>query len=191
MKKIPSIFIRDQQTKLLTDEVNPECLWVFAGEGVATIKYDGSAVMVKGGKYFKRYDAKHGKTPPPDFIPAQDPDPVTGHWPGWLPVDAQNPNDKWHMEGLCNVPVEELMRDATYELVGPKVQANPYHLTRHELWRHGQEEVTFTRAGYAEMKIWFLDNAPIEGIVFHHPDGRMAKIKSRDFGIEWRAKEGK
>lgn len=23
----------------------------------------------------------------------------------------------------------------------------------------------------------------IEGIVFHHPDGRMAKIKLRDFGI--------
>ena len=25
----------------------------------------------------------------------------------------------------------------------------------------------------------------IEGIVWHHPDGRMAKIKRRDFGLSW------
>ena len=25
----------------------------------------------------------------------------------------------------------------------------------------------------------------IEGIVWHHPDGRMVKIKARDFGLPW------
>ena len=26
---------------------------------------------------------------------------------------------------------------------------------------------------------------PVEGLVFHHPDGRMAKIKRRDYGLSW------
>jgi len=30
----------------------------------------------------------------------------------------------------------------------------------------------------------FLEHAGWEGIVFHHPDGRMAKIKGRDFGLK-------
>lgn len=32
------------------------------------------------------------------------------------------------------------------------------------------------------LRAW-LDGKDIEGIVFHHPDGRMAKIKLRDFGL--------
>jgi hypothetical protein len=30
----------------------------------------------------------------------------------------------------------------------------------------------------------FLGSAGIEGIVWHHPDGKMVKIKTRDFGIK-------
>lgn len=49
--------------------------------------------MIRGGRLFKRYDAKHGKIPPPDFEPAQPPDDVTGHWPGWVPV-GEGPADQ-------------------------------------------------------------------------------------------------
>jgi hypothetical protein len=35
---------------------------------------------------------------------------------------------------------------------------------------------------FNELREW-LSGMDIEGIVFHHPDGRMAKIKKRDFGI--------
>lgn len=31
----------------------------------------------------------------------------------------------------------------------------------------------------------FLAENVIEGLVWHHPDGRMAKIKRRDFGLKW------
>ena len=31
----------------------------------------------------------------------------------------------------------------------------------------------------------YLKRTPIEGIVYHGPDGRMAKIKRRDFAIGW------
>ena len=29
-----------------------------------------------------------------------------------------------------------------------------------------------------------LENTDIEGIVWHHPDGRMVKIKKKDFGFK-------
>jgi len=33
----------------------------------------------------------------------------------------------------------------------------------------------------------FLETMDIEGLVFHHPDGRMAKIKKRDYGQQRKA----
>jgi len=33
------------------------------------------------------------------------------------------------------------------------------------------------------LREWFKGR-DIEGLVFHHPDGRMAKIKKRDFGLK-------
>lgn len=36
---------------------------------------------------------------------------------------------------------------------------------------------------YQALVAWLKDK-DIEGLVFHHPDGRMAKIKKRDFGLD-------
>jgi len=58
MKKIPSLFVRDYEMDkpfdgipvkgcfLATYEVTPGCEWVLNGEGVATRKWDGTAIMV-------------------------------------------------------------------------------------------------------------------------------------------------
>lgn len=35
---------------------------------------------------------------------------------------------------------------------------------------------------FAGIRQWLTDKG-IEGLVFHHPDGRMAKIKKRAFGL--------
>ena len=87
MRKIISLFQRDYDgDRLVRDEVVPGAEWVIAGEGTATRKFDGTCCLVRDGRLFKRYDAKQGKTPPAGFEPAQDPDEVTGHWPGWMPV---------------------------------------------------------------------------------------------------------
>ena len=87
MKKIISLFQRNYETdRLVRDEVVPGAEWVLAGDGVATRKWDGTCCMVRDGRLFKRYDVKKGRTPPPDFEPAQDADATTGHWPGWVPV---------------------------------------------------------------------------------------------------------
>src|SRR5579864_3700139 len=98
MKKIPSLFLRDFEgdPSRVTRNLNPECAWVTAGEGVATRKWDGAAVMVENGVLWCRYDAKKGKTPPENFRPTQEkPDPETGHWPGWVPA-GNDPQYKWH-----------------------------------------------------------------------------------------------
>ena len=134
MQKIISLYKRDYEgTRLVYDEVVPGAEWVLAGEGVATQKIDGTACLVKGGRLYKRYDAKRGKTPPADFEPAQDPDPITGHWPGWLPVSDES-SDRWHREAWDFMgPVA----NGSYELVGPKVQGNPEGVERHMLVLHG------------------------------------------------------
>ena len=186
MKKIPSLFVRDftSEPKLVTRTVTPGCEWVTNGEGITTEKLDGTACMVRDGVLWKRYDAKHGKSPPPGFEPAQEPDTKTGHWPGWVKVGAE-PDSRWHVEAFA----QDLLHppsDGTYELIGPRINGNPYGAEQHTLVRHGA--LNYGSApdlrNYDEIRAW-LAVQPTEGLVWHHPDGRMAKIKRSDFGFAW------
>lgn len=186
VKKIPTLFIRDEATHLVTPVVNEGCEWVLAGEGVATSKIDGTCCLIRDGKLYKRYDAKHGKTPPDDFEPAQpEPDPITGHWPGWVPV-GDGPNDQWHREAWENQPKDVL--NWTHELVGPRIQGNPYGLGSHRLYEHGVPLESQPPRDFEGLRA-FLSVFRIEGIVFwrdiNDPDCDKAKIKRRDFGLDW------
>ena len=181
MKKIISLFARNYDgDRLVRDEVVPGAEWVIAGEGVATRKFDGTCCMVRDGKLFKRYDAKKGKAPPPNFEPAQDYDEITGHMPGWIPV-GDGPEDRWHREGYDSRG--SALLDGTYELIGPKVQGNPEGWAYHDLVRHGAEGLESVPRTYDALRE-YLRTHNIEGIVWHHPDGRMVKIKAKDFGIK-------
>lgn len=192
MKKIISLFQRNYDgDRLVRNEVTPGAEWVINGEGVATRKFDGTCCLIKDGKLFKRYDVKKGKTAPPDFIPAQDPDEVTGHWPGWRPV-GDGPEDRWHREAfelgfalVCYEFEKEILplQDGTYELVGPNVQGNPERASHHFLIRHGAAVLHTAPREFTSLKAWLIDSN-IEGIVWHHPDGRMVKIKKKDFGFK-------
>ena len=178
MKKIPSLFQRNYDTdKLVRNEVVPGSEWVLNGEGVATAKWDGTSCLIQDGILYKRYDAKNGKTPPPDFIPAQEADPVTGHWPGWVPAHPMQ--DKYHFEAFMAQHYE----DGTYELCGPKINGNPERLDKHQLLAHGKYIMVDFPRTYDQIKD-ALENTDIEGIVWHHPDGRMVKIKKKDFGFK-------
>lgn len=182
MQKIMSLFQRNYDgDRLVRDEIAPGAEWVPAGEGVATVKFDGTCCMVRDGKLFKRYDAKKGKTPPEGFIPAQEPDEKTGHWPGWLPV-GDGPEDQYHREALETME-GTVLEDGTYELVGPKIQGNPEQFSFHRLVKHGTATFEDEPRDFEGIKA-FLEANGIEGIVWHHPDGRMVKIKGRDFGIK-------
>ena len=180
MKKIISLFQRNYETdRLVRDEVVPGAEWVLAGEGRATRKWDGTCCMVRGGKLYKRYELKKGKTAPEGFEAAQDADKITDDVPGWVPV-GDEPNDVWYREAIEQNGMPE---DGTYELVGPKVQGNPEKLIHHHLYRHGDLTIDDAPRSFAELKSWLAEK-DIEGIVWHHPDGRMVKIKKKDFGMK-------
>lgn len=182
MQKIISLFQRNYDgDRLVRNEVTPGAEWVINGEGIATRKWDGTCCMIKDGVLYKRYDAKKGKTPPAGFIPAQEPDEITGHWPGWLIVDKYNKEDKWHHEGFMNT---KTLTEGTYELVGPKVNGNKENFAIHYLIPHGKDIIETPPRTFDELKRWF-DMVNMEGIVWHHPDGRMVKIKKKDFGLRW------
>ena len=183
MKKIPSLFKRNYKTHKIYDEITEGCEWVIEGEGTPTRKFDGTACMVENGKLYKRYDCKKGRMLPTNgFACEQVPDPVTGHWPWWIPVTK---DDKYHKEAFMRMPT--LMPNGTYELCGPKINGNPEGLTYHILIAHGCEVLQACPRTFDTI-LYFLVHNTIEGIVWHHPDGRMCKIKLRDFGIKRRGR---
>lgn len=187
MKKIPTIFERDWDgdRSRVIDKPNPAAAWVFAGEGVATRKLDGTSCLVEGGKLFKRREIKKGQTPPPEFVLA-DHDEETGKTVGWMPV-TDSAEDAHHRKGFWSAEQwygEGKVPDGTYELVGPGVQGNPERFEITVLQKHSDvieyEDAPRTFEGLRE----WLAGKDIEGLVWHHPDGRMAKIKLRDFGLK-------
>lgn len=214
MRKIPSLFKRDYEgSRQVYDEVVEGSEWVLSGEGVSTIKWDGTCCMMLQGPMLKRYDRKltksaarqkkkdpsfiikpeHFKPAPDLWVRAEDaPNMHTGHWPGWVPVDRTKPENKYHLEAFNNlIEDDEKYPVGSYELVGPKIQGNPYGIERHELWQHGIEfgdsRCPITEQpprNFDGLKEWFGRNV-CEGIVWHHPDGRMVKIKRKDFGLPW------
>ena len=190
MQKIISLFKRDYEAvgaRLVYNEVVEGAEWVQAGEGVATRKLDGACCMIRGDALFKRHDFKKwkgNKVKPDGWEPAQpEPDQITGHWPGWLRI-GDGPEDKWHREAFIPLQRSLEMKDGTYELVGPKVQGNPEGMMTHTLIAHGNTGVIEDAPrSFGELREWFKVQ-DIEGIVWHHPDGRMVKIKKKDFGLQ-------
>lgn len=179
MKKIPTIFERDWEgdRSRVLDKPHPDCGWVFAGEGSATRKMDGTCCLIRGGKLYKRRELRDGDDVPADFEEA-DHDAGTGKTVGWVLV-GDGPEDRWHKAAFAEEPN---WPDGTYELVGPKVQGNPERWPGHQLIRHGSIHEDDVPRTFAQLQLW-LTGQDLEGIVFHHPDGRMAKIKLRDFGL--------
>lgn len=183
MKKMSTLFKKDPNDlgRVLDDEYNEENLWVF-DEGVkATRKFDGTACAIIDGELYKRYDAKKGKKAPEGAIPCQEADEITGHHPHWVKCVRGNKSEKYHWEAFDRR--KDNSKDGTFELIGPKVQGNPEGASTHLLVRHGMIDVYDIEEVLKNPKE-FMKYLDIEGIVFHHPDGRMCKIRKKDFGMK-------
>lgn len=183
MKKIPSIFERDWNGNkdLVLPIPNPHAQWVFDGEGVAYRKIDGTCCLIQNGLLYKRREIKKGKATPIDFIPCEE-DPITNKTMGWVPV-GDGPEDKWHREAFNRLHDKS---DGTYELLGPSIQGNPEDINFHLLTNHEDSSLKLfppPPRDFDGLKSW-LNGRNVEGIVWHHDDGRMAKIKTRDFGLK-------
>lgn len=186
MKKIPTLFKRDfTNNGVIIPEYNDDTEWVQAGEGVATRKYDGTSVLIRDHKMYKRYELRPGKEAPYGFEQV-DHDETTGKSVGWVEV-GNGSEDKWFIEAIKHHganPDNVTLTDGTYELLGPKVQGNPEHAEEHYLQPHWlAESYSDAPTGFEELKAWLTDK-DIEGLVWHHPDGRMVKIKKKDYRLK-------
>lgn len=189
MKKIPTLFERiyNESGKMVGIKPVPKegLEWVLNGEGEATLKVDGSCCAVIHGEYYKRYDARAGKTPPVGAIPCQEaPDPITGHFPHWVKLSESNPGDKWFLKAFTN----KQLADGTYEAVGPHFQGNPYNLNKDTVYAHGSEKIPLFPRDFEGMK-QYLKIHRIEGVVFWKDGEPKCKIKRSDFGFSWNKKE--
>lgn len=148
------------------------------------MKWDGSCCAVIGGKFYRRYDAKHGKPVPEGAIKCQEEAaPVTGHLPCWVKCRRDNPNDRWYWVAYDDT---ETHPDGTYEAIGPHFRANPYGLDTDILKPHGKDVIEVERSfrGLRE----YLETHNIEGIVFWKNGEPKCKIKRKDFGFPWNVK---
>ena len=176
MVKIPTMFVRDESKPghPVTDVIKPECQWVLDGEGIATVKLDGTNLRIRGGILSKRQKPRNG-----DYDEAS-----------YVECARENPADRWAFEAFDALVDKQ---DGIYELIGPKVQGNPHKNAAHALVRvvpphvlHVNEFNMGVERSFEGFRTLFaLPEFKWEGLVFHHPDGRMAKIKKRDFGLKW------
>ena len=173
------MFLRNPENrKELLNDPHPDCQWVFDGEGIATRKYDGTCVKIDPYGYWKRREVKKGKPDPDGFVLVQQ-DEITGKRVGWVKVDQDDPSDKFHMEAY-----KKGLEFGTYELCGPKVQGNQEKFSSHVLVNHKYAEILNEVPRTFKGLEGYLIGKDMEGIVFHHEDGRMCKIKKRDFGLK-------
>ena len=203
MRKIPTLFVRDKEDpSRVTEEVTPGCEWVLKGEGVPTRKYDGTCCMVRDTKLYKRREVKKPKSEheAQSFenkliaMEFEQVDDLPNKVIGWVPV-GDGPEDKWHREAIGRFLGRGQSADGTYELVGPRVQGGAESsFVMHDLVKHGavlygtEDLTTMNLTTFSEIR-HSLKSMDAEGIVWHHADGRMAKIKRRDFGFPWPIKE--
>lgn len=192
MKKIPTLFQREylnHEVVKVLDIVTKGCEWVLAGEGTATLKYDGSCCCIINSELYKRYDAKNGKPVPEKAIPCQDkPDAITGHFPCWIKCSPENKSDIWFIRAFENSKTIYDVVDGTYEAIGIHFQGNPYHLGDDVLIKHGNDIIELPDRSYNAIKE-YLQNHLIEGIVFWKDGEPRCKIKRTDFGFSWNTKK--
>lgn len=183
MPKIECPFVRKEikGEYIVLDEINPEYAWVFEDDSVMAIeKLHGTnvSIVIEEGTVTQVYN----RTERIPFI---------------------NKGKAWIIEGLLNSKSRgylEFLGDGQFfgELIGPKVNGNPYMLDEH-LWipfsTFAQKHLRYKSWGkypkdFKTLSNWFKDDLLplynlmkghkdgfVEGIVFTHPDGRFAKLR--------------
>ena len=182
MKKMTTLFKKNMENlSRVTKTVNPENIWVY-DIGIATRKFDGTACAILNGRLYKRFDSKMKRKVPDGAIECSPPDEITGHHPFWVPCLRQDPSNKYHFEAFDK---ENHLPDGTYELIGEKINGNKENILGHMLLPHGANILDLHNYSYDSIFSFLRENF-IEGIVFKkNLDGRMCKIRRKDFGLKW------
>lgn len=182
MPKLESPFVRREINNkyIVTPEINPDYVWVFENPDVKVVeKLDGTnlSLIIEMGKITRIFNRA---TEIPFFNKGQ-----THLVMGIL---------ESFQRGYVN------FTDGQYfgELIGIKLQGNPYKLNKH-IWipfeSYAKDHLTYKSWGkypkdFETISNWFKDDlfslyhrrlygtmVKPEGVVFYHPDGRMAKLR--------------
>lgn len=188
MNKIPTIFERDWDgNRKVIDQyvegVTPDLL----AECVATEKVDGTNVRLTVRNHtLVRLEKRRNPSKIQKAQGIEDP------W--YVDADEFSPNDKWIWDAAKNTDLTQV-EDGEWsgEACGTNVQGNPIGLDKNtvmffSLGKNFVPAFEDTPTNYEDLKKYlkekktlFGETGTIEGIVWHHPDGRMFKIKAKDF----------
>jgi hypothetical protein len=183
LNKIETIFDRGEDFKVI-DKIRDGCEWVFNGEGKATEKVDGQNVKVlfKDGKIIHVWKRRNPNKEEKKL----------GIEPGYIDADQNDPQDKHIFRSVNNC--KTILPDGEYpcEAFGGKIQGNPlevepnlYFFTMDpKVYENVPRNFEGLKVCLKYLVSHFNPGKLAEGIVFHNPDGKMAKIKRRDFDYE-------
>lgn len=183
MEKIPTIFDRGEDFRVIP-RPRAGCEWVFAGEGRPTEKLDGTNIRltVRSGEVVRVEKRRN----PSKLQKAK------GIVDGWyVDADENAREDRWLYEAVHNTDARS-WPDGEHpcEALGPSIQGNPLGLDRHVCAPFNLEIPVYDAVDrsydglqrlLAALESRYAPGHLAEGIVFHHPDGRRAKIKRKDF----------
>lgn len=186
MSKLESPFVRKMVGKdyLVTDEITEGYDWVFEDDSVMAIeKLHGTnvSILIQDGI-------------------------ITGIWNRTERIPFFNKGKAHIVQGILESYKKgymEFLPDGQHfgELIGEKINGNPYKI-RGNLWipfeSYGQKHLRYKSWGkypkdFNTISEWFKELMPlfalrkgdkggfVEGIVFTHPDGRMAKLRKDMF----------
>ncbi|MFI9329005.1 hypothetical protein ACIGZJ_15820 [Kitasatospora sp. NPDC052868] len=183
MEKIPTLFERDGDFRVV-DRPRAECAWVFDGEGTPTEKLDGTNVRLttRAGRLVRVEKRRN-----PSKVQKQQG--ITDGW--YVDTDEHGPEDRWILTAARNTDVAGWPDgEHACEALGPRIQGNPLQLDEYrcvpfnlEIPAYGDVPRSYRelRDYLAGLESRYAPGSLAEGIVFHHPDGRRAKIKRKDF----------
>lgn len=186
MEKIKTIFERNWETnRKVADQLAVD--FDFAN-AVATEKLDGMNIRItmRNG-HVVRIEKRRNPSKEQKAMGIVDP------W--YVDTHPENAEDKWLLDAVASTDLTAVPDgEWSAEALGKHIQGNPLNLEGHQVflfslpdWR---ARITFVDVPhtFAELKEWLAvqkstigTDARIEGIVWHHPDGSMVKIKRKDF----------
>lgn len=183
MEKIPTIFKRDEATGgKISQEYAVDTEWFLIA--LATEKLDGTNVRVT---VRNKIAARLEKRRNPSKVEKH-----KGIIEPWYVDASQSSEDKWIQDALKNTDLSAVPDgEWSGEALGPDIQGNPLNLPSNRIvfFTLGQAPVfENVPTSYDELKEWlpaqrskYGVDVGIEGIVWHLPDGKKMKIKTKDF----------
>ena len=186
MRKILTIFDRDWDKDR---KVVPQFIVDFAfEEAVATEKLDGTNIRIT---IRKGTVVRVEKRRNPSKVQKQQG--ITEPW--YVDADTYDNADKWIFDAVKNTDFVDVPDgEWSAEAIGPNIQGNPLNLDKNQVfifslpdWR---AKITLTdvptefealQTYLSQQKSSVGNDCLMEGIVWHHPNGDMVKIKRKDF----------